>query len=70
MLSFFDSITSFISTIWGFFQNTFEWYIQGYTFLYSSLGSVALMFPALPSMVAVGVTCTLSIMIIRFLLFK
>lgn len=70
MLSFFDSITSFISTIWGYVQNMFEMMIEGYTFLFTGMASIYAMIPALPSLVGVGVAATLSIMIIRFLLMK
>lgn len=70
MLSFFDSITSFISTIWGYVQNMFEMMIESYTFLASAYGAWHLFVPSLPSLVGVGCVATVSIMIARFLLLK
>lgn len=70
MLSFFDSITSFISTIWGYVQNTFEIMIEMFTFLATAFSAWHFFVPSLPSLVAVGCGATISIMIARFLLLK
>lgn len=70
MLSFFDSMTSFISTIWGYFQNFLTLTLEMLNFLLTSTMAIASIQPALPMMLSLGMTCTLSIMIVRFVLLK
>lgn len=70
MLSFFDSITSFISTIWGYFQNLLTLTIEALNFLLTAYIGVGTVLPSLPTMLALGMTCTLSIMVVRFVLMK
>ena len=70
MLSFFDSFTSFISTIWGYFQNLLTLTIEVLDFLLTTYMGVGVVLPSLPTMLALGMTCTISIMVVRFVLLK